>query len=184
MSKLIFGCGYLGERVARRWKKDGANVHVVTRSANRKARLSSEGYQTTVANLTQPTTLNDLPPADTVLFAVGYDHSQNNSIHDVYAGGVQNVHAALPETVKRFIYISTTGVYGPAGGDWVDEHTPPNPLRDGGRASLAAEQTIASHPLGTNAIILRLAGIYGLGRIRSEERRVGKECRARWSPDH
>src|SRR5436309_4953995 len=23
-----------------------------------------------------------------------------------------------------------------------------------------------------------------LGRVRSEERRVGKECRSRWSPDH
>src|SRR5258708_36033945 len=26
--------------------------------------------------------------------------------------------------------------------------------------------------------------IFQRGRIRSEERRVGKECRSRWSPDH
>mgnify|MGYP006903150943 CR=1 FL=1 len=28
------------------------------------------------------------------------------------------------------------------------------------------------------------AGINGVGQLRSEERRVGKECRSRWSPYH
>ncbi|HEY6564245.1 MAG TPA: NAD-dependent epimerase/dehydratase family protein, partial [Pirellulaceae bacterium] len=72
---------------------------------------------------------------------------------------------ALPRTVTRVIYISTTGVYGPAGGEWVDETTPPNPQRDGGKASLAAEEILAAHPLGRRSIILRLAGIYGPDRI-------------------
>ena len=70
-----------------------------------------------------------------------------------------------PADTGRFIYISTTGVYGPAGGDWVDEETPPDPRREGGRASLAAEQALAAHPLGKRGVILRLAGIYGPGRI-------------------
>ena len=73
--------------------------------------------------------------------------------------------AALPSDTGRFIYISTTGVYGTAGGEWVDEETPPDPQRDGGRASLAAEQVLAAHPLGARSIILRLAGIYGPGRV-------------------
>ena len=88
-----------------------------------------------------------------------------NSIEEVYAGGVRNVLAALPHDTGRFIYISTTGVYGPADGDWVDEETPPDPRRDGGRASLAAEQVLAAHPLGQRGVILRLAGIYGPGRV-------------------
>jgi nucleoside-diphosphate-sugar epimerase len=83
----------------------------------------------------------------------------------VYAGGVRNVLHALPPSVQRFIYISTTGVYGPAKGDWVDEGTPPDPQRDGGRASLAAEQNLASHPLGAKSVILRLAGLYGPARV-------------------
>ena len=29
-----------------------------------------------------------------------------------------------------------------------------------------------------------LEGVPGLGKTRSEERRVGKECRSRWSPYH
>ena len=32
--------------------------------------------------------------------------------------------------------------------------------------------------------VLILAGIRGILRSRSEERRVGKECRSRWSPYH
>jgi len=165
MNKLIFGCGYLGKRVARLWQNDGANVHVVTRSADHAVDLQNAGYQTTVADVTKADTLQDLPPADTVLFAVGYDRNQTDSIHQVYAGGVQNVLAMLPTSAKQVIYISSTGVYGPAGGDWVDELTPPNPQREGGLASLAAEQAIASHPFAANAIFLRLAGIYGPGRI-------------------
>ena len=78
-----------------------------------------------------------------MLFAVGFDRSAGASIDDVYAGGVRNVLAALPSDIGRFIYISTTGVYGNAGGEWVDEDTPPDPQRDGGRASLAAEQALA-----------------------------------------
>src|SRR5690606_18544469 len=72
---------------------------------------------------------------------------------------------SLPTSVDRAIYISTTGVYGSAGGAWVDEQTPPNPHREGGKASFAAEQVLAAHPLARRSAILRLAGIYGPGRI-------------------
>ena len=34
------------------------------------------------------------------------------------------------------------------------------------------------------AAAYHLADLYGFSDIRSEERRVGKECRSRWSPYH
>ncbi len=194
MPKLIFGCGYVGQRVARLWREVGEDVCAVTRSAGRAAELQAAGLQTLVADVTRPETLAVLPQAETVLFAVGFDRSVGNSIHDVYADGVQNVLAALPSSVQRFIYISTTGVYGPADGDWVDEDTPANPQREGGKASLAAEQLLTDPPplqggarggsepgsdsthqqanapgeddqTRFNAIVLRFAGIYGPDRI-------------------
>jgi nucleoside-diphosphate-sugar epimerase len=175
MSKLIFGCGYLGERVAARWREFGHGVAVVTRSTQRASAFEQKGFEPIVADIMQPETLAQLPIADTVLFAVGYDRAAGRSVMDVYAGGVRNVLGALPSGAGRFIYISTTGVYGPAAGNWVDEDTPPDPQRDGGRASLAAEQAIAAHPLGANAVILRLAGIYGPARIPFlKELRAGK----------
>ncbi len=104
-------------------------------------------------------------PPESLLFAVGYDRHSAADIHAVYAGGLQNVLAALPPSVTRVVYISTTGVYGPHDGEWVDELTLPDPQRDGGRASLAAEQILAEHPLGRRSVILRMAGLYGPGRV-------------------
>jgi nucleoside-diphosphate-sugar epimerase len=165
MSKLIFGCGYLGERMARRWRTLEYDVAIVTRSSTRADVFRQQGYKAIVADITRPATLVDLPDAETVMFSVGFDRSAGQSIEEVYARGLRNVLAALSYGTGRLIYISTTGVYGNAGGEWIDEDTPPDPQRDGGRASLAAERALAEHPLGKNAVILRLAGIYGPGRI-------------------
>jgi nucleoside-diphosphate-sugar epimerase len=165
MTKLIFGCGYLGERVARLWREAGAEVAVVTRRAERAAALERLGFRPIVADVTRPESLTSLPNAETLLFAVGHNRAAQESIADVYAGGVRNALNALPRTVQRFVYISTTGVYGPAGGEWVDENTLPDPQREGGKASLAAEIVLASHSVGANSVILRLAGIYGPGRV-------------------
>src|SRR5262245_20976325 len=165
MKKLIFGAGYLGSRVARRWRDAGHRVTIVTRHAERAEEFQRESYETLVADVTQPATLRHLPKADTVLFAVGFDRTNGASIEDVYAGGVRNVLAALPPETDRFIYIRTTGVYGPSDGEWVDEVTPPDPRREGGRASLQAELALAASLIGKQSVILRLAGIYGPGRI-------------------
>lgn len=180
MSKLIFGCGYLGSRVAALWRSAGHEVVIVTRSQKRADEFQGNGYRAIVTDVARPETLRDLPAAETVLYAVGYDRATTDgpSIEAVYAGGLRNVLQALAGSepspgpsltvsgnAPRFIYISSTGVYGKGSGEWIDEATPPDPQREGGRASLAAEQVLASHPLGSHGIILRLAGIYGPGRV-------------------
>ena len=164
-TRLIFGCGYLGRRVAARWREAGDRVIAATRSPATAERFASEGLESLVADVTRPETLVDLPAVDTVLFAVGYDRSAAASIHEAYAGGVRNVLAALPRDAGRFLYVSTTGVYGDAGGAWVDESTPTAPSRDGGKASLAAEEALASSPWAGRSVSLRLAGIYGPDRL-------------------
>ncbi len=68
--------------------------------------------------------------------------------------------------LRSIVYLSTVGVYGDRGGDWVDEATPPSPKSARGRERLAAER--AWQDLGARSgiavAILRLAGIYGPGR--------------------
>ena len=182
MAKLIVGCGYLGERVARRWREGGQSVYVMTRSESRAAVLRDLGYTPIVADVTRAETLKQLPAVETVLLAVGFDRSVGNSIHDVYVEGLKNVLAALPGETGRLIYISTTGVYGSADGEWVDETTPPATKREGGQASLAAEELIAVHQLGPRSVILRLAGLYGPGRVPFiRELRAGEPIPARAS---
>jgi len=187
-TSLVAGCGYLGLRVARLWRDSGHTVVAVTRSPSRAVEFAREHLGTIVADVTRPESLEELSlfPAlarvtgsrlqlDTVLFAVGYDRRADPDIHTVYAHGIQNVLAALPSSVNRVIYISTTGVYGSAGGGWVDEETPPDPQREGGRASLAAEEALRRHSLGRRSVILRLAGIYGPGRVPHIEKLRGGE---------
>lgn len=63
-------------------------------------------------------------------------------------------------------YLSTTGVYGDHGGNWVDEDTPCAPMTGRSRARLDAErdwQRLGGE-MGVSVAVLRLAGIYGPGR--------------------
>ena len=60
-------------------------------------------------------------------------------------------------------YLSTTGVYGDHGGDWVDETTPLTPSTKRGIARVQAESAWATIP-DLPLHIFRLAGIYGPGR--------------------
>jgi nucleoside-diphosphate-sugar epimerase len=163
--KLIFGCGYLGLRVARNWLAQGCTVAAVTRRPDRAAALAREGLRPILADVTRPETLACLPAASTILWSIGYDRGGTVSRQQLQVDGLRSVLDALPSGMERLIYVSSTSVYGPAGGDWVDEDTPPNPARDAGRVMLAAERLLAAHPRGAAAVILRLAGIYGPGRI-------------------
>ena len=158
--KLIVGCGYLGQFVARRWMADGARVVGVTRTAEK-----IDGFETIAADVTRPETLAGLPEAETVLYAVGHDPQSGNTREQVYAEGLRAVLDVLSPRTKRIITISSTGVYGQTDGGWVDESSPCRPTREAGRAFLAAERVLAEHPLGDRGIVLRLAGIYGPGRL-------------------
>lgn len=164
MAKLIFGCGYLGTRIAKLWLRHGDTVFAVTRSAEKARLLKADGIRPIVADLlTGPLSLP--PDIRTVLFAVGYDRASITPINDVYARGVRRAIECVTASVQRFIYISSTGVYGQCAGEEVDEDTPCHPLRSGGIASLAAEEVLKASKVQSRAVILRLAGLYGPGRI-------------------
>ena len=79
---------------------------------------------------------------------------------------VLNCHAddlkEIAPTLSWAGYLSTTGVYGDRGGDWVDESSPLAPSTTRGERRLAAET--AWRALDLPLHIFRLAGIYGPGR--------------------
>jgi nucleoside-diphosphate-sugar epimerase len=174
MDKLIVGCGYLGIRVAQRWIADGSRVLAVTRAEAKASRLQSQGIEPIIADVMEPDTLCGLPSVNTVLFAVGHDRGLGYSLRDLYVRGLRNVLDHLATSVGRFLYISSTGVYGQADGSWVDEASPCEPTREGGRACWQAEQLLWGHPIGSKTVVLRMAGIYGPGRIpRGRELQAG-----------
>jgi nucleoside-diphosphate-sugar epimerase len=165
MANLIFGCGYLGQRIGKLWHKAGQRVFAVTRSVERARQLAAEGIEPLVGDIAGESQLPLPQGIRTVLFAVGYDRAGPRSICDVYVRGVTNAIHSVTDSVEKFIYVSTTGVYGKVIGEEVDEDSSCQPRREGGRASLAAENVLRSSRFSDRAIILRLAGLYGPGRI-------------------
>jgi nucleoside-diphosphate-sugar epimerase len=81
---------------------------------------------------------------------------------------LQQHHADLArfEHLKWVGYLSTTGVYGDHGGEWVDEQTPLQPINARSKRRQAAEDAWLNlwrdHNIPVH--IFRLAGIYGPGR--------------------
>lgn len=161
MTRLVVGCGYLGKRVARIWRDAGNEVYATTRGQRRGA-LESDGLWPVRLDVTKGP-VAPLPRVDTVVFAVG--RSGDDTMFDVQVAGLQAVLDALPSGTGRVIYVSSTGVYAQDAGEWVDETSDCAPLRDGGKACLAAERLLADHARGRNGVVLRLAGLYGPGRI-------------------
>lgn len=158
MSTLILGCGYLGRRVAALWRAQDRRVFAVSRNA---IHLPAN-VEPIVADILHPESLRGLPAVETVLYAVGFDRSSGASMRAVYVDGLANVLDHLPQP-KRFIYVSSSSVYGQTDGGWVDETAATEPAEESGRIVLAAEEVLRAKLPG--AIVLRFAGIYGPGRL-------------------
>lgn len=162
MNRVIIGCGYLGRRVAVRWLGCGKPVHALTRSAANAQALRDLGIAPLLGDVTDLMSLPEMPTAETVLYAVGLDRRSGKSQHEVYVAGLENVLQRLPAG-GRFVYVSSTSVYGQDAGEWVDETSPCIPAAENGKICLEAEQVLRRYR--PDAIIIRLAGIYGPGRL-------------------
>ena len=157
-STLILGCGYLGARVAALWQQQNRRVHAATRTA---AHLPAN-VEPILCDVLDPKSLRSLPAVDTVLYAIGFDRSSGATMRAVYVDGLANVLERLPKP-KRFIYISSSSVYGQTDGNWIAETAPTEPNEASGQIVLEAERVLrAKMP---DAIVLRFAGIYGPGRL-------------------
>jgi nucleoside-diphosphate-sugar epimerase len=158
--QLIFGCGYLGRRVAAHWLATGHRVAALTRK--NADTLQRVGILPIVGDVLDRDSLRALPVASTVLYAVGMDRSAGKSMRDVYVNGLAHVLDTLP-ACARFIYVSSTSVYGQSSGEWVNESSETEPTEESGKVVREAEQLLrAKLP---NAIILRFAGLYGPDRL-------------------
>lgn len=168
-TRVIAGCGYLGRRVADQWRSSGCEVVALTRSADRAEDFRKGGITPFVTNLAAESDLRPLPPADVVLWAVGFDHTADVTRDDIWLRGLQRLLSRLSSAPRHFLYVSSTGVYGQSDGQTVDEETPPDPRTEGGRCCVAAEQLLRQHCTQffpqTQLVILRMAGIFGPGRL-------------------
>jgi len=142
---FVIGAGYTGKRLVERLLAEGERITATRRHG---------GEGTIVLDLSRPETVRF--PTDAIVVCLAPPGGDP-------AGEVSRLAGA-----RRLVYVSSTGVYAPGNGAWVDETWPCEPVTSLGRARMLAE---AALPPG--AIALRVAGIHGPGRGLVDRIRAG-----------
>lgn len=168
MKVLIVGCGYVGTALGAELVRAGHDVFGLRRTQGNDDALVSAGVHPLTADIRRPETLAALDPAyDWVVHCVSSSGGQPSEYLEVYVEGTRNLVSWLSASVpKRFVYTSSTGVYGQCDGSAVDETSSTTPFTETARVLLRAEEYLLSEAHRTEfpASILRVAGIYGPGR--------------------
>ena len=159
---LIAGCGDVGTALGLELGRDGHEVWGLRREPSG----LPASVRPLAADLARPETLTGLPDAvDLVYYAAAADGFSESAYRVVYADGVRNLLQALAgRSVRRFVFVSSTGVYGQGGGEWVDEASPAEPAGFSGRCVLEGERAVLAGPFP--GVVVRFGGIYGPGRTR------------------
>ncbi|MEF8856892.1 MAG: SDR family oxidoreductase [Haloplanus sp.] len=172
MRLAILGCGYVGIELGRQLG-DGHEVVGVRRSIDGLAAIRDAGFEAIQADVTDPESLAAVPDVDALVFAASSGGRDAEAARRIYVEGQRRAiehFGARAEPPNRYLYTSSTGVYGDHGGDWVDESTPIEPTTEK-TAVLAAAETVAREAAATAEMVptvARLAGIYGPDRYRVE----------------
>ncbi len=169
---LIVGCGDIGRRAARLWGARGLAVHGLARSPRTAARLEKRGIIPVPGDLDDRGTLAGLPTRGALVAylapppADGEIDARARAFADAVPAG---------EEPERLVYLSTTAVYGDLKGGWATEETPAAPDTDRGKRRLDAENVLTAWGRERNVavVVLRVAGIYGPGRLPVEAIRRG-----------
>ena len=165
--RLIVGCGYLGKRVAKIWLDRGIPVAALTRTTAGASVLESLGIKPIIGDVTDPQSIASLAksgPFEGVFHAVGLDRSSGKSMEEVYVHGLKNLLSVLPPGLcPKFLFISSTSVFGQMDGSWINENTPPDATAGSGGVVRDAEILLRKER--PESVILRFAGIYGPGRL-------------------
>ncbi len=160
---LIVGCGYVGKAVARLWQEQGHYVRALTRGGASIDDLKSCQIEPIVANWLDPEAVWSALDIDAVLVAV--PHRPDPDLGEqTYCAGMQNIVRRVSDS-SRIVVLSTTGVYAQCDGQSVNESSSTEPTRPGPKMALAGERWVLEHLSPQRATVLRLAGIYGPGRV-------------------
>jgi len=168
---VILGCGYVGIELGTRLTKAGERVVGVRRSRSGIEGIEAAGFRGMQADITDPDALSTLPDADTVVYAASSGGRGAEAARDIYVEGQQAAIAEFADRENppdRYLYTSSTGVYGDHDGNWVDEETPLDPTTEKTAVLVEAERVAvqATSERGIDGTVARLAGIYGPDRYR------------------
>lgn len=162
MKLFAFGLGYSALFFISRYGAAYGAIAGTSRTVEKAEELAGAGVESFVfgPEREDPAIAQRLAAADVVLVSIPPGVSV-----DPVLGRFGHRIAGLRRQ-QTIIYLSTIGVYGDRGGEWVDESAIPTPSSPRSRARLQAEKSWAAigKEKDKRVHILRLAGIYGPGR--------------------
>lgn len=160
---LIAGCGDVGTALGHVLAADG---HEVT-GLKRRPPAGAGPIRYIAADLTDAAALAGIDGGfDQIVVTVAPDAGREEAYRRVFRDGVMNLleRFSRADSPAAFTFVSSTGVYGQTGGEWVDESSPAEPTGFRGQTLLDAEQAMLSRD--DNNTVIRFSGIYGPGRER------------------
>src|SRR5690606_4397415 len=155
MKILILGCGWVGEEVAKSYKKDGVDVYVTCTSEEKRQRLAAMGWNTAVVDFDQEERIPHFPAKfDFVLNSI--PASSRSSEEKVFAR-FRRVRKFLEAiSFRKQILLSSGGIYPDEDDVFEESYSEKLNLR-----LLGAEQFVSLN----NTVIYRLGGLFGKERI-------------------
>ena len=178
---FCFGLGYTALALAEQLQSKDWHIAGTSRSFDKLVAFGERGIEAFSFDRAHP-----LPDAAAAL--AGTTHLLLSIPPDEGGEPVFDAHRDLIAALDGLAwvgYLSTTGVYGDAGGAWVDEESALAPTNPWGHRRVIAEAAWLSlvREAGVPVHIFRLAGIYGPGRSALSRLRDGKARRIA-KPDH
>jgi hypothetical protein len=170
---LVLGCGYSARRFLDLHGSGLASVSATARSPETIAALAARGLEALSFDGTEiSSALRDaLARATHLLVSVPTGPGGDPALPPL--AGI------LTPDLSWLGYLSTVGVYGDAGGGWVDETTPVSASEPRARRRIEAERGWAAFAdsRGASSQAFRIAGIYGPGRNALRQIRDGSARR-------
>ena len=169
---LLAGCGDLGLRTARLLRARGHAVFALRRHP---PPACGDGIHWLAGDLAAPATLKGLPEGITRLAYLPAPGARTRTAYEsLFPAGLRGLLQRLDRaSLARVLFVSSSAVYGDHRGGWVDEDTPADPPGFNGQVLLDAERWLAAADVP--ATVLRLAGLYGPGRLQLVDRlRAGR----------
>ena len=156
---VVVGAGYVGSISAALLAATGAEVW-----AARRTRVTPPLHTHALCiDVADPNPPLDWPTGIThVMYAVAPGGGNEDAYRIGYHDGLRNI-ASFCDPKARVVLLSSTGVYGQEGGEWVTEASPRTGTRPNIQWLKRAEDHLLTLP---NSCVLRLGGIYGPGRTR------------------
>lgn len=168
---LVIGAGYTGQRLAEAGRDRGWEVVGTSRSDETLEALEEAGVEPVQWDVLEDDVgrLAEYVGEETqIVYSIPTLYGE----HEAGDGGVPRhvepvqrvLERAEQEGADRFIYLSSTSVYGDHDGAWVDEETATDPTAPNGKMRRDIEEFVLDGDREVDTNVARLVGIYGPGR--------------------